>query len=345
MDDGTVRVFTGQAKRVGRGKLKLHQFSRFFKSARTYRKLSQEEVAKFAVETKDDELRVMGRKRTDVLRRRDRPMSKEKKESRKKRVRKARARKRKEEEEKFYLKHPHDKMRCFDFRRSHCGKGVKCKMAHSEIDRERHFMQNRHDEVQKDLDKVKLTRAEINSFAVNELSVDKSGWVKVTANLDTGAAVTAIPTELKGLLGMESGDPNGANYKTASGELIADEGGGTIRGLTEEGYGRKVDGRFANVHRLLVSGSKVTARNLVVMDGEQGDMVPKNGPIAHGLRKALKDLKRKFPKDTQNVTKMYVHKGIFCFDLWCKAKQEARGDKAMEELAAVEAGFQRQVNP
>ncbi|CAK9049785.1 Retrovirus-related Pol polyprotein from transposon TNT 1-94 [Includes: Protease [Durusdinium trenchii] len=345
MDDGTVRVFRGQAKRVGRGKLKKHQFSRFFKSARTYRKLSQEEVAKFAVETKDDELRVMGRKRTDVLRRRDRPMSKEKKESRKKRVRKARARKRKEEEEKFYLKHPHDKMRCFDFRRSHCGKGVKCKMAHSEIDRERYFMQNRHDEVQKDLDKVKLTRAEINSFAVNELSVDKSGWVKVTANLDTGAAVTAIPTELKGLLGMESEDPNGANYKTASGELIADEGGGTIRGLTEEGYGRKVDGRFANVHRLLVSGSKVTARNLVVMDGEQGDMVPKNGPIAHGLRKALKDLKRKFPKDTQNVTKMYAHKGIFCFDLWCKAKQEARGDKAMEELAAVEEHPEGRIDP
>ena len=197
-------------------------------------------------------------------------MSKEKKESRKKRVRKARARKRKEEEEKSYLKHPHDKMRCFDFRRS-------------EIDRERYFLQSRHDEVQKDLDNVKLTRGEINSFAVNELSVDKSGWVKVTANLDTGAAVTAIPTELKGLLGMESEDPNGANYKTASGELIADEGGGTIRGLTEEGYGRKVDGRFANVHRLLVSGSKVTARNLVVMDGEQGDMVPKNGPIALSL--------------------------------------------------------------
>ena len=230
------------------------------------------------------------------------------------------ARKRKEEEEKFYLKHPHDKMRCFDFRRSHCGKGVRCKMAHSEIDRERYFLQSRHDEVQKDLDNVKLTRGEINSFAVNELSVDESGWVKVTANLDTGAAVTAIPTELKSLLGMESGDPNDASYKTASGELIADEGGGTIRGLTEEGYGRKVDGRFVNVHRLLVSGSKVTARNLVVMDGEQGDIVPKDGPIARGIRRALRSLKRKFPKDNRNTTKLYVHKGIFCFDLWCKAK-------------------------
>ena len=343
MDDGMVRVFTGQAKRVARGKLKKHQFSRFFKSARTYRKLSQEEVAKFAVETKDDELRVMGRKRTDVLRRRDRPMSKEKKESRKKRVRKARARKRKEEEEKFYLKHPRDKMRCFDFRRSHCGKGVKCKMAHSEIDRERYFLQSRRDEVQKDLDNVKLTRGEINSFAVNELSVDESGWVKVTANLDTGAAVTAIPTELKSLLGMESGDPNDASYKTASGELIADEGGGTIRGLTEEGYGRKVDGRFVNVHRLLVSGSKVTARNLVVMDGEQGDIVPKDGPIARGLRRALKSLKRKFPKDNRDTTKLYAHKGIFCFDLWCKAERKTEGHETMEELAAVEAGFHRQV--
>ena len=100
-----------------------------------------------------------------------------------------------------------------------------------------------------------------------------------------------------------------------------------------------------NVHRLLVSGSKVTARNLVVMDGEQGDIVSKDGPIARGLRRALRSLKRKFPKDNRNTTKLYVHKGIFCFDLWCKAKQEARGDKTMEELAAVEAGFQRQVKP
>ena len=63
-------------------------------------------------------------------------------------------------------------------------------MAHFEIDRERYFLQNRHDDVKKDLDKVKLTRGEINSLSVNELSVDKSGWVKVTANLDTGAAIT-----------------------------------------------------------------------------------------------------------------------------------------------------------
>ena len=91
---------------------------------------------------------------------------------------------------------------------------------------------------------------------------------------------------------MESGVPDNTNYKTASGELIADEGSGTIRGFTEEGYGRKVDGRFVNVHRLLVSGSKVTARNMVVMDGEQGDIISRNGPIARGLRKALKDLNK-----------------------------------------------------
>ena len=95
---------------------------------------------------------------------------------------------------------------------------------------------------------------------------------------------------------MESGDPNDASYKTASGELIMDEGGGTIRGLTEEGYGRKVDGRFVNVHRLLVSGSKVTARNLVVMDGEQGDIVPKDGPIARGLRRGAEEFEAQVPE-------------------------------------------------
>lgn len=174
----------------------------------------------------------MGRKRVDVLRRRVRPMTKEKKVSRKKRVRMARARKGKAEEERFYLAHPKDRMRCAEFRRSHCGRGHKCKIVNSEADRERRFLEERHESVKKDLAKVKLTREEINSLAVNEITVEEDGWVRVTANLDTGAAITAIPipVELKEKLDLKAGAANSTSYKTASGELILDGGGATLYG-------------------------------------------------------------------------------------------------------------------
>ena len=38
-----------------------------------------------------------------------------------------------------------------------------------------------------------------------------------------------------------------------------------------------------------------------------GAIVPRNGQIAHGMRKALQGLKRKFPEENENITKLYVH--------------------------------------
>ena len=65
-DDGKIRVLTGKAKQVRRGHVSFKDNKFFFKSAGTYRKLTQEEVASFKTEAKEDEARVMKKKRVDI---------------------------------------------------------------------------------------------------------------------------------------------------------------------------------------------------------------------------------------------------------------------------------------
>ena len=56
--------------------------------------------------------------------------------------------------------------------------------------------------VDKTLSRVRLVpnpefqEKEINSFAVSDATVGSEGWFKLVANLNTGAAVAAIPSEL-----------------------------------------------------------------------------------------------------------------------------------------------------
>ena len=65
-EEGGLRVLTGKAKQVCHCKLKRKDAGVFVKSARSYRKLTQEEVSKFKTETKEDEQRVMARKRVNI---------------------------------------------------------------------------------------------------------------------------------------------------------------------------------------------------------------------------------------------------------------------------------------
>ena len=133
-------------------------------------------------------------------------------------------------------------------------------MIHSEVDRERHHIDARHEKVGKDMSRARLipnesSRAEINSFGTDEIGPQE--WTHIVANFDTGAAVTAIPSVLKQELGLVASETVTRNYKTASGELLADEGGAVLNGYDNDGQGRSVTGRLVNVHRMLVSGSAV----------------------------------------------------------------------------------------
>ena len=67
------------------------------------------------------------------------------------------------------------------------------------------------------------------------------------------------------------------SYKTASGELLEDGGGAIVKGYDVKGCGRSVEGRLVDVHWMLASGTAVAKKNLVILDGEQGLIIPKSG--------------------------------------------------------------------
>ena len=356
-DTGKMRVLTGKAKQVRRGQLKRKDAGVFVKSARSYRKLSQDEVEKFRTETKEDEKKVMDKKRVNIFKARNRVMTKDKKEKRSFRVKEAKRRKAKKEKDEsskvkysdnFYLQHPHGEMMCADFKRSYCKRGAKCHMGHSEVDREVDFIYRRCWKMEQQAKKVVLVekKQEINSFeGIADGEDHYEGWTKLVVNFDTGAAITAVPKELedKGLLKSDK-DTMSRSYKTASGELLEDEGGVVVQGYDSKGYGRSVEGRLVNVHRMLASGSAVTKKNTVLLSGNQGWIVPKDGKIAKGLKASFQDLLKRHPEEAKQLTQLYEHKGIFCFDLWLHGSAKDKGFSGSRDLAAVgdEVDFRRQ---
>ena len=287
---------------------------------------------------------MMKRARVDIRKARARVMTKDKKLKRSQRVKQARLENRKKNEYNFYLNHPHDQMRCFKFKTSFCQFGNKCKMQHSEVDREYGFISDRMAARIRSERNIKLTEAkgEINSFeSAGEAQWSGNGWTKLVVNFDTGAAITAVPQHLveKGLLRSDR-KSSSTSYKTASGELLEDQGGVLVEGYDQHCRGRSIQGRLVDVHRTLVSGAAVTRKNTVILSDEGGSIVPKDSKIAQELREHLEMLKGKYPKEAAQITEMYVHKGIYVFDLWVNGTVQHEDDKKV--LAAVDSGFTRQ---
>ena len=336
--DGRIRVLTGSAKVVRRGRLKKQDEGRFIKSARTFRKLSQAEVAKFRTETKEDEERVMQRQRVDVLKRRHRRIRPDQKEARRRRVRLAKKRfnERRKQSGEVSL--------CSNYMRSYCKRGLKCRDVHSEEEREKAYVVRRHERAKRAAGGLKLKEAaEVNSFIQEKGHDGYHGWEKITVNFDTGAAVTAIPQELKEALGLESKEASARNYKTASGELLPDGGEVEVKGLDSEWRGRSISGRLVNVHRLLLSGTDIGRKNCVMLDGDEGTIMPRKGAIARGMQKEFERLKKKHPSELQTLTTMYNMNGIYCFDMWCK--RNVQSEEAAGELGPLDSGFTRQAKP
>lgn len=351
--DGNLRVLKGKSKQLRRGEMKAKDAKTFVKSARRYRPLSQEEVSKFKAGTKEDEVKVMNKQRVNLHRMRVRKMTPMKKEQRKMRVKKARKRMiYGDEDTKFYLNSPHGGMMCLDFKRSFCRRGSKCKMGHSELDRELGFIEKRYVDVKKATENVRLAEKEekeINSFddSCNEQG-SCQGWTKVVVNFDTGAAITAVPRNYA-RKGLVRGDDNtmSRSYKTASGELLEAEGGVTVKGYDNQGLGKSVDGRLVNVHRMLASGSAVARKNMVVLEENGGHIIPKHGRIAQGMREAFDKLARKYPNEAKQMTELYEHKGIYVFDLWLNGTAcETGSGGGHQGLGAMEdEGFNQPAKP
>lgn len=114
--------------------------------------------------------------------------------------------------------------------------------------------------------------------------LDPQGWLRWT--YDTGAAITAFPVDA--CMGTET-EPNAANYKTASGELIPDQGGLCVRGLSESGHGIVLEGRKADVHKPLVSAGMVAKKgHVVVLDNDGGYILPRGGKLTQRIQQLIR---------------------------------------------------------
>lgn len=341
-EGGEMRVLSGKAKQLKRGELKDEDAKSFVASKRSYRKLTQGEVEKFRVETKRDEVEVMKKPRVNVRWVRKRIMDEKQKDQRRMRVKKARKLKRSQEEA-FYLHHPRGERMCEAFRRSHCTRENKCPICCTQrLTENTTWLNNATGGWSKQARmNVKLVEAkQINSFATADNCVwNGEKWTKIVVNFDTCAAISAVPRTLAEE-GLVQGDceASSTSYKTASGELLEDEGGVLVNGYDHQGRGRSIRGRLVNVHRTLASGTEVAKKNMVVLSGDGGKIIPRGSKIAIEMDKRLKKLMKQRPEEAEKLTEMYVQKGIYVFDLW--AQNGSGGDSRDGDLGAMD--FHRQ---
>ncbi len=133
--------------------------------------------------------------------------------------------------------------------------------------------------------------------------LDPDGWLKFT--YDTGAAITAFPLDAK--IGEET-EANDMNYKTASGELIPDQGGLKIKALTEAQHPLTMNGRKADVHKVLLSAGRVHSKGHVgYLNGAGGWVIPGGTALA----KEMEDLIRKHARRTPGSIALYQERGTY----------------------------------
>ena len=61
------------------------------------------------------------------------------------------------------------------------------------------------------------------------------------------------------------------------------------------------------------------------------------------MRAAFKKLVEAHPKEADDLTELYEHKGIYVFDLWLNGTAKDKGfDHVGRDLGAVDEGFSRQ---
>ena len=119
--------------------------------------------------------------------------------------------------------------------------------------------------------------------------LDPEGWLRWT--YDTGAAITAFPVDAR--IGIET-EPNAASYKTASGELIPDQGGLRVQGLSESGRDVTLEGRKADVHKTLVSAGLVAKKgHVTVLDNDGGYILPRGGRLTQRIQQLIRAEVRK----------------------------------------------------
>ena len=143
-------------------------------------------------------------------------------------------------------------------------------------------------------------------------------YARVALTLDTGAATTGFPLNFAEQFPVNKCVPN--EYRTASGEIISDEGSRTVTGwIPGLSQPARLTGRVMDIHKPLVSAAQVTQKGFDIwLGGDESIMIPSNGGLAQALRRCYADYVQKYGlKDSVPVRQ---ERGVFVFDLDVKTQ-------------------------
>ena len=105
---------------------------------------------------------------------------------------------------------------------------------------------------------------------------------------------------------------NECSYKTASGELISDRGRLRVQGTTEYGYGLTFQDRKADVHKTLISPSKVHSKgHVAVVDLNGGYIIPNNRALARNIQQFVQN---EIVKEPGSV-RLYLENGTYIYPI------------------------------
>ena len=142
-------------------------------------------------------------------------------------------------------------------------------------------------------------------------SDDWRKWERAELNIDTGAAITAVPLDFA--KDYPRSESNGASYKAANAEPIEDQGSVKLVGYDESGNKIPIDCRVADVHRPLLSGSEIAKNYHIALGPSSGRLIPRNTPAGRAYSKAMKDLIRDYGDSMPIV---HNRRGIYVLDYW-----------------------------
>ncbi|MCP4437304.1 MAG: hypothetical protein GY812_17640 [Actinomycetia bacterium] len=147
----------------------------------------------------------------------------------------------------------------------------------------------------------------------------------MTFNWGGGAAVSAFPrgfappTEMKG---------NGSTYRTASGELVPDEGSLQLKAEDEYGVLRALKGRVTNVHKPLISVGQAAGAGQCSFLGRNGGWIfHEKSPIG---KRVVGMLEKEAKAAKHQMLPVYREQGVYNFYL----KKGQHGS-----VAPLEEGF------
>ncbi len=119
--------------------------------------------------------------------------------------------------------------------------------------------------------------------------------------------------------------------RTASGETCEDQGGVVVEGLDEAGNKRRLRARRADVHKVLVAGSKAAQFQHAWITQGGGYLIPRSSTIGRAMQRELQMLIRRH--GDASLIKLYEENGVYNFYL----KRGTASPAASTQVANVSA--------